>query len=323
MRKSSRTGISILLVLFLAVSVYACKEESSIAQSEDWSGRKLVVMVEQLSEDLVIGDVETQEILWRWSANATSIPSEHKRWFVNPSDVKSVYNGKYLIMSASEGAVALIRIADKKLMFYGNAGKNPHSVELLPDGNIVAASSQDNRMVTFRTDTISGYGTPVGVYELCSGHNVVWDRKRCVLYATSCETLRSYEYNYDRQDPRLLNMKELVRVTDGGSHDLFPVYGKDELYWTTTNYIWKYDLVTGLLSKWKTIFDIKSISDGPVDQGYQTIYLQPTISWYSDRMINDLGKKVFQSNGFQIYKGRWILNNLFSYPEVHTIGKSW
>ena len=94
-------------------------------------------------------------------------------------------NRRYILMTASGGAVALIRLSDHKLMFYANCGQNPHSAEVLPDGNIVTAESKSGEINTFVVDTVKVLGAKANTVKLGNAHNVVWDKKRSYLYATA------------------------------------------------------------------------------------------------------------------------------------------
>lgn len=280
-----------------------------------------IAIAEQTNRAFVIAK-ENGTILWEWRVATSSIPTDKQIWFHNPSEVKPVYNSKYLLVTASGGAVALIRIADKKVMFYAYAGANPHSAELLPDGNIVAASSTDQQISIFRTDTLAGTGKAVEIYPVSAAHNVVWDRMKNLLYTTAGNYLISYEYNFDKENPALVNRNEIYRLYGEGtegSHDLFPVYGEYALYWTTNGKIFKYDIVSDKCSIAYDIKEIKSISSGP--SGIPTLMLQSTESWWSDHLIDPEGNILFQKQNYKIYKARWIIDNTFSYPPIHLINE--
>ena len=84
-----------------------------------------------------------------------------------------------MLVTASGGGVALIRIADKKAMFYAKPGGNPHSAEVLPDGNVVVASSTGNLLSVYVYNGADSYvSRPAFTMPVHSAHNVVWDRKR-------------------------------------------------------------------------------------------------------------------------------------------------
>ena len=51
--------------------------------------------------------------------------------------------------------------------------------------------------------------------------------------------------------------------------------------------------------------------------GNEIIMLKPTEEWWTDGLINEKGENLFKLKGSKIYKGRWMRDNLFSYPEVH------
>src|SRR5699024_9501371 len=157
--------------------------------------------------------------IWSWNASQSNIAAANVKWFSNPDEAKPVYNLKYLLINASGGGVALVRIKDGKAIFYAYAGKNPHSSELLPDGNIVTASSTDSRLVIFHVDTTV---PPNKVYKkiihIPFAHNVVWDKKRKVLWAAGDDHLYKLQYNFNCEKPNLIK-KDSFPLPGNNAHD--------------------------------------------------------------------------------------------------------
>jgi hypothetical protein len=277
-----------------------------------------IIMTEQAQARLVIANVRSGDIIWEWRAAESNIDEDHIGWFTNPSDAKVVYNGEYVIMSASGGACAMIRIDDKKTMFYVYGGANPHSVEILPDGNIVCSSSTDDLLTVFRTDTISFPDNPVhqSSFDWFS-HNAVWDRKREVLWTGNMNNIMSWQYNFDCSSP-LLAPVDSIAFEDVAGHDLFPVQGEDALYLSTDDKLWIYDIPGNEIREIETGYTrIKSIS--AESRGSVPIVSFPKERWWTDEIFDLEGNSVFHSPGFRIYKARWIVPNSFSYPEGHKI----
>lgn len=267
---------------------------------------KAIVVTNQSDASVVIIDMVTQKIVWRWDPSSGKIAQQHRSWFSNPSEVKPVYDNSYILITTSGGAVALICIADKKVLFYGYAGVNPHSAELLPDGNIVTASSTDGILATFRTDTLKGYGEMVAKYELPAAHNLFWDKKREKLYSAT-HVMNVYDYNGQKDKPLLKNQRKVEVVSSDeplrSSHDLFPVSGEKDMLWLTTNErVWKYDLKSNTIQSTYRFPAVKSISDSR----FGTIMLCPDKEWWADHLVDEKGNVVFRAYGFKIYKARWF-----------------
>ena len=45
--------------------------------------------------------------------------------------------------------------------------------------------------------------------------------------------------------------------------------------------------------------------------------LKPTEEWWAEGLVNEKGEELFKMDGAKIYKGRWMIDNTFSYPEKH------
>lgn len=284
----------------------------SAAFSDSVTQQKLVIITDQSLNRIIIVDPETKEITWEWRAVDGDVRMQDRNWFDAPSDAKPVLNGKYILMTASKGGVALIRISDKKTVFYAYAGGNTHSAAILPDGNIVSASSTDNYLMVFRTDTLH---FPDFVYTkkifLPFAHNVVWDHKRQVLWSAAKNKLYTFRYNSNCRRPDLKVIDSTI-IADTDAHDLFPVYDNDLLWLTTLGYVFKVNPVTKNIETLKGAVtkNIKNVSSGPA--GYPTIMMLPKEKWWTDEVTDENGKSIFKQAGLKIYKARWLLPDLFA-----------
>ena len=312
------------ILLGFNIALGACSDDDApVVQDEIFQlPEKAYVLAEQSRRAIVIRDAETHRNIWSWDPYTACVPAAQQGWFVNPSEVKPVFNRRYILMTASGGAVALIRLSDHKLMFYANCGQNPHSAEVLPDGNIVTAESKSGEINTFVVDTVKVLRAKVNTVKLGNAHNVVWDKKRSYLYATATITggvtaLFRFKYDGNRSNPKLTNQTRIYTFDkESGGHDLFPVYGEEDKLWlTAASAVYKFDISTDVptCEKVYSIADIKSICNGPDG----ILMLKPTEEWWAEGLVNEKGEELFKMDGAKIYKGRWMIDNTFSYLEKH------
>ena len=174
------------------------KGESSFGDSS----KRLIIMADQSANRVAIADVDSRSIVWEWVPTASNVRREDAKWFTNISDVKPVYDNKYVLTTASAGGVALIRIADKKTVFYAYGGNgNIHSAEVLPDGNIVIAASTGGYLMLLKTDTT--------VYR---GSDALW-------LSTSSKV---WMINLQNKTVNLLSALPGIKSVSSGSGDNYP-----------------------------------------------------------------------------------------------------
>ena len=289
-----------ILMMILVGILSSCSE--STAQPPVENGftmpRKAIVLAEQASASVVILNAETNVPVWQWNPAEAGFSEEQLKWFVNPSEVKPVCGGSCVLMTASGGAVALVRIKDKEILFYGKCGEhpNPHSAEILPDGNIVAVESRYGQVCLFIRSEDSNTAKAIIAAEVPNAHNAVWSREHSCLFMTGKAedgNLTLYRFDYDATVPALVNRKEICHLAnDKGGHDLYPVYGEaNKLWMTSLNGVYTVDVSdpdAPVCEKCFNILDIKSVSNSPDG----IIMLKPRESWWADRLIDETGKTV-------------------------------
>ena len=317
---------ALLCIVLLTMAAFSCSRKPEIVLppgsqeqgAEDTfqvaDCKRCMVLAEQIQPAVVIVDAgRSGQVMWSWYPGESNIAPAHVPWFAQIDDVKPIYNRQYLLITSSARGAALIRIADKKVLWYTSPGINPHSCEVLPDGNIVIASSTDNHLLLYHTDTTNAYAaSPQQIKTVPFAHNVVWDRKRQLLWAAGQNKLYSFRYNFNCSQPDLIPQDTFL-LPGTQAHDLFPVYGKDSLWLTNPAGTYVVDLQTMDIARAQTDYqkNIKSVSSGP--EGWPTLIQNPTTSYWSDGILDFDGNTVFRHSGWKIYKARWFLPNPFSY----------
>jgi hypothetical protein len=326
--------ITFMRSLFVAVSLLlalSCKRENSevspnlplettAAVTLAAATPKEMIICDQKNARIIMVDVaNSNKITWEWKATASyaMIRSGAQGWFSNLSEAKLVYNGGYILATASGGGVALINISSKKAIWYAYAGGNTHSAELLPNGNIVTASTTGGYLMIFTTDTYiddkSKKTAPIAFEDV---HNVVWDNTRKVLYAAGKNKLKVFTYNGSCTAPKL-TLKTTYTMPQGNAHDLFPVHGSTtDLWLTNSGHIYRFNVTTGAFTLVKATSSVKSVASGP--SGYATIIAKANNTggetWRTNQILDVNGAVVYKNTALGLYKARWKLVNTFSYP---------
>lgn len=257
-----------------------------------------------------------ESVVWEW-APKNDAPEDARNWFGAISECKPLNGCDEILVAASSGGVARVRVADKKTLFYGMAGGNTHSIAMFPDGNIVAASSTGGYLSLFSvpqdcetTGALSA--TPIAKkIPLEDAHGVVWDAKRGVLWALGGEYIVEYEYVGSKESPDLKEIwKQKLEGGAYGGHDLYPAPGYDALM-TTGRGVNVFDPETKKFYTVSNMGRVKSISLSPDNV---TLMQRAVVEWWSESIFygDDKDSKVGTYNGAKFYKARWFVPNVFS-----------
>ncbi len=284
----------------------------------------LIVAVEQAQARVVILDAETdwslpQAVVWSWAAGADpAVNPAHVAWFNHPTDAKGYDDGRRMLVSASGGGVALIDVPSRSAIFYVHVGGNTHSIDLLPDGSIVSASSTGDSITLIRRtdDAVQDPAHPDRVdYPLSDAHGLHWDDARKLLWALGGKQMKAYALGKDDAGRPILAELETIDLPDTpqsrryprhGGHDLSPVPGRDELFVTDMDHLWVFDCETRAFRPFEPLHEARSVksidqarADGPV------LLMQATESWWSDTVIQlqPDGRRTLPGGRF--YKARW------------------
>jgi len=247
-------------------------------------------------------------IIWSWdAAKSPDILPEQAKWFSHISEVKPVDGTSRLLVAASGGGVALVRTADQKVLFYAYAGGNTHSAAVLPDGNIVSASSTGNFMKIFIVPENFTAAADVQSTEIpfTDTHGVIWDKKRELLWVLGGKSIAGFRYTGTKTEPALEEVfqEELPPILKGG-HDLYPVPASDLLFVTGEKGIGLFDPNQRKLSVLRDIANIKSLS---LDENGNLLVIIPVEKWWTPTplYLNRAEKKAGTLPEARFYKVRW------------------
>ena len=249
-----------------------------------------------------------EAVVWSWSPmNNWDIQDAELRAFGNPSEVKSVLNNTHLLATASCGACVLIDFKTNTVKHMLHADGNPHSAELLDDGNIVTASSSGCylRLFDLKNDPS---GKTFRDYYQRTAHGVVFDRRTGKLFSCGGDGMAAWEY-----DPVNVQLKQIADYNwntaehhfDG--HDLVIDNSTGRLAVTGYDALWYFDTVAEKREKLASLHNIKSVSFAP---DLPVLMMIPNESWWSDRLLllNNDGsyKELLHMAHWRFYKARYL-----------------
>jgi hypothetical protein len=193
-----------------------------------------IATTEQTTNDIIVFDQDgdwssSSSVTWRWSPPAGSAV-----WY-NLSDVRlrdTKAYGKVVLVAASGGKTAMLR-KDKKTVVWqvSTPQDNPHSIERIPGGVIVTASTKPGRLRFYADST---HTVPFKVISLAKAHGVLYDPERSALWAIGDKQLVRYSLSGEGSGTRI-SVHSRVSFK-GTGHDLQPVYGDPDALWFTDSY---------------------------------------------------------------------------------------
>jgi hypothetical protein len=250
------------------------------------------------------------EKVWSWRASdSPEIPEAMRPQFRNTDECKSVDGGKRILITSSSDGIALVERATRKALFYASAG-GAHSAEMLPSGLIAVASSVSlsalsNRLVLFDSKRS---GVPLFDTALVSGHGVVWDERRQVLWVLGLRTLSTYRLT----DKPALVQESASTLPEWNGHDLMAAAGTDLLSVSTHSHVWKFDRAKKAFAPHPHLANtgsVKSVSVHPqTGEIVWTVADRP--AWWTAtlRFLNP--ESTIVRTGERLYKARWVASGL-------------
>jgi hypothetical protein len=139
--------------------------------------------------------------------------------------------------------------------------------------------------------------------ELVSGHGVVWDEQRKVLWALGLKTLRTYQV----LDRRLVKLAE-YELPDESGHDLTAVTGTHLLSVTAHHHVWMFDREKKTFARHPQLWDFENVKSVHVhpDSGEVVWTMADKGFWWTAtlRFLKPAG--TIERAGERLYKARWV-----------------
>ena len=236
------TAKKILSLILLCVTVSllfvscAASAESPTTETEapppTYTAPRKILVTDQKNRSLRIYDIDKKD----WSRPDWSWTSDEPT-FTAVDGVKYRYDNNaktdVLALCSSGGYVAVISYPTGDVISYiRDAGGNPHSVEILPDGFLVLAASHGNYVRIYDATSFGDISKKYKEVTVPDAHGVLWDPEMEVLWALGRNRLYAFEIT---KSHNLVENEELsIDLPTSGGHDLQPVYGKPDWFWVTT-----------------------------------------------------------------------------------------
>ncbi|MFB6890277.1 DUF6528 family protein [Kitasatospora sp. NPDC056327] len=285
----------------------------------DQASRRVLVLqsAEELSALAAFGGQDGRPVVWSWSADAAGDVRDldPRRSWEHPDEAKSrVRHGRrYLLTTASGGLAAVVDTTTGAVAWATDTGPaaNPHSAELLPDGNVAVAASTGG-WVRLYAASLGPRSTAHAEFRLPGAHGLHRDGRTGLLWALGDETLTALRVGGTAAAPTL-TAERTVPLPERGGHDLAPVLAAPGRFWVSTAaHLWRYDPAADRFSRIRlgserAEREIKSVGDEPGTGRLLTAAPDHTgpCSWCTSVLTLHRPDGARSLPGTHLYKARW------------------
>jgi len=309
-----------LLSSLLAVLLLSGTASTASAVEPQAEAGRLVALTDQQSEKGVDARIRLMDPAvanwntaaaqkWSWSPTSANGFSGLTSYWGLPSDVKLRMDrsGAYVaVVADSRGLAGLISYPGGQRIWATNVGaaNNPHSVELLPDGNVAVAASSGG-FVRIYTASQGSASTKSVSYPLPDAHGVQWDPARQVLWVLGGNRLAALTIGGGAAAPTISESK-VVTLPTGGGHDLTPVLENHDLLWISTgSKVYQFSKSAAAIVRTEDVGAIKSVNSMPNAQQVRTTPKAGCMTtWCTDTVNFAVPAATRTLSGAQIYKAR-------------------
>lgn len=303
-----------------------------VPASEIPAGTPDVLLTDQASKRILLldgrrrgWDPETDPAAVKWAfspvGDARYADLEPDVSWVHPSEAKvRTWRGRtYVLTVASYGFAAVVSYPSGgrywgATLSPGTIRDNPHSIELLPDGNVAVAGSTGGVVRLYAAAASRGRaGVPRATYPLKDAHGLQWDAGRRVLWALGGDRLVALRVGGTTATPTL-DEAFVARLPSPHGHDLGQVAGDPDRLWVSSgSAVYQYVKSTGeFLPDFPGAADIsrarvKAVGDDPVTG--QVISTVPERglgeTWWTRAVAVHRPAGTYRLVNGGIYKARW------------------
>ncbi|MCV4231159.1 DUF6528 family protein [Virgibacillus sp. LDC1] len=229
-----------VLILFLVGDHQSLRwVDASSSLQEDYD----IAMSDQASQKILVMDPGVSDwndpsaVKWTWAPSASNGFAEFTANWGLPTEARirnsDFFGTQVMLVTDSRGLAAIIPYpaGDFKL-WAANVGGNPHSAELLPNGNIAVAASTGG-WVRIYMSSQRCHSTKYAEYRLESAHGVSWDPHNEILWSLGNGAIVGLKVGGTAANPTLTEHVRLDVARLNG-HDIQPVYGDLDRMWVAS-----------------------------------------------------------------------------------------
>ncbi|MFJ8646092.1 DUF6528 family protein [Streptomyces sp. NPDC093546] len=241
--------------------------------------------------------------------------------WVHPSEAKvRTWQGRtYVLTVASYGFAAVVEYPSGRRHWGGTLAPgttrvNPHSIELLPNGNVAVAGSTGD-VVRLYAASQGPADVPFASYALEDAHGLQWDGARRVLWALGGARLVALRVGGTAARPALMKAFEVPLPTPHG-HDLGQVAGRPDRLWVSSgSAVYQYvKSARAFTQDFTGVADIsrarvKAVGNDPVTGQVVSTVPESGLgeTWWTRKVAVHRPAGTYELAGGGIYKARWWL----------------